>query len=305
MPSATLHTVTLKNDQLLLEVLPQLAGGIARFDWLDGEQAEPVFRARAADADDAEPNSLACYTMVPWSNRIGHGQFQFDGQTFTVPRTRDNERYPIHGHGAFAPWQVVAQDATSVSVSQTYTGPGPFAYHAVQTYTLDGPRLRIHVSVTNQSPTTLPFGLGLHPFFPRSPDVLLHAPAQAMWQAAEDDLPLSLQPVSGEYDYRLPRALPETTRINHAFTGAQGVITVFWPRRELHVELMCDSHYYVLYTPPGRDYFCVEPADHPVNALNLPDGLHGLTVLKQGETLQRDYVFTVRNDAWHATEEQQ
>ncbi|GAB7129148.1 aldose 1-epimerase [Silvimonas sp. JCM 19000] len=296
-------TVTLKNAQLLLEVMPQLAGGIARFDWLGGATPQAIFRPRDPAASPTEPNSLSCYTMVPWSNRIGHGTFEFEGKTYVVPRTRDNEQYPIHGHGAFAPWQVTQQDDSAVTLSHTYTGPGPFAYHATQSYTLDGPRLRLRVTVTNQSPTRLPFGLGLHPFFPRTPDVLVAAPAQAYWRAAEDDLPIELVPVSGEFDYRLPRALPETTRINHAFSGAQGVITVFWPQRELHVELMCDSHYYVFYSPPGRDYFCVEPADHPVNALNLPDGPHGLTVLQQGETLQRDYVFTVRDDAWHPTED--
>ena len=124
----------------------------------------------------------------------------------------------------------------------------------------------------------------------------MHAPAQTWWQAAADDLPTDEVPVSGEYDYRLPRTLPHTTRINNAFGGAQGHATVFWPARGLHVEMTCDSHYYVLYTPPGRDFFCMEPADHPVNALNLGEGLHGLTVLAAGETLARHYIFTVHQE---------
>ncbi|MEX3820702.1 aldose 1-epimerase, partial [Paraburkholderia sp. BR14262] len=49
------------------------------------------------------------------------------------------------------------------------------------------------------------------------------------------------------------------------------------------------------YTPPGADFFCFEPVDHPINAVNLTGGgdAHGMTVLAHGERLVRRFSFTV------------
>jgi aldose 1-epimerase len=64
----------------------------------------------------------------------------------------------------------------------------------------------------------------------------------------------------------------------------------------------------VLYTPRGEDFFCFEPVDHPINAVNLPGGAaaHGMTLLAPGERLARRFSFGVaRTDAraaWHARE---
>ena len=59
--------------------------------------------------------------------------------------------------------------------------------------------------------------------------------------------------------------------------------------------MAADADAYVLYTPPGEDFFCFEPVDHPINAVNLPGGAtaHGMTLLAPGERLTRRFAFTV------------
>jgi aldose 1-epimerase len=83
--------------------------------------------------------------------------------------------------------------------------------------------------------------------------------------------------------------------VNHAFTEWSGRAAVVWPKRRLSLTIEADADYYVLYTPPGEDFFCFEPVDHPINALNLPGGAseHGMTPLAPGETLTRTFRFTV------------
>lgn len=89
----------LDNGVLRADVLPGAGGGLLRFDaWHDGGPV-PVFRTGRLDDALREPNALACYPLVPWSNRIGGGRFAFDGRVVEVPRTRDDEPYPLHGHG--------------------------------------------------------------------------------------------------------------------------------------------------------------------------------------------------------------
>ena len=51
--------------------------------------------------------------------------------------------------------------------------------------------------------------------------------------------------------------------------------------------------------PPGKDFFCFEPVDHPINAHNLPGGAqaNGLTVLAPGQDLRRTVRFAVEEIA--------
>ncbi|ONW86331.1 aldose epimerase, partial [Burkholderia cenocepacia] len=107
--------VTLSNASLRLDVLPHLGGGIARFDWR-GENGAlvPVFRRCEHPETATDPNELACYPLLPYSNRIGDGRFECDGRKVAVPRNRRDEPLPIHGDGWLAPWQV--DDATDTSL---------------------------------------------------------------------------------------------------------------------------------------------------------------------------------------------
>jgi aldose 1-epimerase len=70
---------------------------------------------------------------------------------------------------------------------------------------------------------------------------------------------------------------------------------VVWPKRRLSLNIAADTDYYVLYTPPSEDFFCFEPVDHPINAMNLAGGAseNGMTLLKRGERLTRTFRFTV------------
>ena len=50
----------------------------------------------------------------------------------------------------------------------------------------------------------------------------------------------------------------------------------------------------MVYTPPGRGYFCVEPVTHMTDAINRMDVAgHGLRVLAPGETLQVLVIFRI------------
>ena len=43
----------------------------------------------------------------------------------------------------------------------------------------------------------------------------------------------------------------------------------------------------MVYTPPERDYFCVEPVSHVSNAIHMADpAAHGLRTLAPGETFE-------------------
>ena len=80
-------------------MLPETGGGLAAFNWIGAGGPLPLMRSLPAGVTTPEPNALACYPLVPWSNRIGHGRFSFEGNTFQLAPNYPPEPYPIHGDG--------------------------------------------------------------------------------------------------------------------------------------------------------------------------------------------------------------
>ncbi|WP_442807348.1 aldose 1-epimerase [Trinickia soli] len=287
--------LTLANEQLRVDLAPSLGGGMTRFEWHgDGGQPTPLFRPCAQAQSDTDPNALACYPLVPYSNRIGGARFRFDGRELAVPRNRAAEPLPLHGDGWLRAWRVAELGATHATLTLERERAKPHAYRARLAYALDGATLSVTLAVENAGREPLPFGLGLHPFLAREPDTRLSAAASGLWLSGNDWLPVRHVPAPPAWEFGVAYPLPDVL-VNHAFTQWSGRAAVVWPRKRLSLTIDADADYYVLYTPPGEDFFCFEPVDHPINAVNLPGGAsaHGMTVLAPGETLERAFRFTV------------
>ncbi|HVI54027.1 MAG TPA: aldose 1-epimerase [Luteibacter sp.] len=280
-------------------LLPSAGGGIARFDWLGGSEEVPLMRPCLGDAERSpgcyEPNRLACYPLLPWSNRIAHGGFFVGQRRVALPLNRDDDAYPIHGSGWQRRWHVRRHDADAAHLELVETVRDAYSYRAGLHYRLDGDALEVRLDVTNTGDAPLPFGLGLHPFFPLHGEARLLAPATGIWlNDGRDPLPTRHEGVPGPWDFSVDRALP-ASGLNHAFTGWTGRATIEWPRRALRLHVEADVDAYVLYTPADKDFFCFEPVDHPINAVHLPGGptANGMTLLAPGESLEHAFVFRV------------
>jgi aldose 1-epimerase len=287
--------LTLANDRLRIDLAPALGGGMTRFEWHgDGGAPTPIFRGCPSANADTDPNALACYPLLPYSNRIGGARFEFDGREVNVPRNRAAEPLPIHGDGWLRAWRVVERGDTHATLSLERERAKPHAYRARLSYALDDATLIVTLAVENAGREPLPFGLGLHPFLPRDADTKLSAAAGGLWLPDADWLPVRHVPAPPAWTFGVAYPLPDAL-VNHAFTQWSGRACVVWPRKRLSVTIAADADYYVLYTPPGEDFFCFEPVDHPINAVNLPGGAgeHGMTVLAPGESLAREFRFMV------------
>jgi aldose 1-epimerase len=328
----------LRSAALSVELAPATGGGIARFDWMCGTRRVPLFRA-AADGPVSDPDALACYPLLPFSNRIGKGRFEFEDRTVRLTPNRKGERLPIHGSGWQRAWHVEQASARRVVLSLEETGdaadeapagrsaglqpvgtsadkrgdrsgdksagksPGepavkptvkPYSYRALQHIELVDTTLTIRLEIENRGRETLPFGMGLHPFITRERDTLLLAPASRVWLSGRDWLPTRCVPTPVAFRFGVAYPLPHEV-VNHAFTDWGGRARILWPEKGLALDIEADTRDYVLYTPAGEDWFCFEPVDHPINAVNLEGGAlrHGMTALAPGERLARSFRFTV------------
>lgn len=161
-------------------------------------------------------------------------------------------------------------------------------------YALGQDSLRVTLEVRNTGTARLPFGLGLHPWLPRPEDARLSAVADTVWLSGADRLPSSQAPVPPEWNFSRARGMPPNG-VDNVFCGWNGEATITWPASKLTLRISADMTYYILYAPPGRDFFCFEPVDHAINAHNLPGGpeANGLTMLEPGQSLRRTVLFSV------------
>jgi hypothetical protein len=85
-----METVTLRCGALHAEVLPDAAGGLGRLDWQRGGESHALLRPymHAPGAPLPTTSQLACFPLVPWSNRIDPEGFVFEGRKVTPAPNR-------------------------------------------------------------------------------------------------------------------------------------------------------------------------------------------------------------------------
>ncbi|MCE9682772.1 aldose 1-epimerase [Halomonas alkalisoli] len=287
-------TITLDNGRLRLVVNPQLGGSVVRFDRLTDRGPEPLMRPGSDSEHD--PNRLAMYPLVPWSNRIGGGGFSWRGQDYRLAANLPGELLPIHGDGWQRAWQVEEQGDTRLQLGLRSREQLPFDYRAELTYCLEDAALEVTLAVTHLGESSAPYGLGLHPWFPRSTDVRLEAPAGGVWEVDAEQLPTRWRRLEAgdPWSYSAAASLP-AGRIDNLFTGWNGQALLSWPARgiALDVTTLPNLSRYLLFSPGEEaDFFCFEPVSHDVDAHHFPDPMaHGLVELQRGQGLRQQWCF--------------
>ena len=155
------NLLELRDERASLVILPDQGGGIARFDALvAGRAAVPLLKPPPGGA-------IGCELLVPWSNRISGGGFDFDGRFHAVAPNVAGEPFPLHGDGFQKPWRVASQAATAAELVLDDGAIGPYRYAAHVSYSLHDGALEATLSVENRASIRLPYGLGFHPWLPR------------------------------------------------------------------------------------------------------------------------------------------
>ena len=262
--------LALRTGQLAVDIDSEAGGSLARFT-VGG--IDILRRGRGPQG--------SCYPLVPYSNRIANGRFTFEGQEIFVPPNWRGLRHPMHGDGWAHPWSVVRRDEYRAEIVYEHDDRRgwPFRYRARQTFFLNEHELVARVAVENLESRAVPAGLGLHPFFVRDPDCELLFHAEDVWLADAEVLPTRSVTVPEAWDFEHGRR-PDDVALDNCFAGWNGRATLHWPSRNLRLDLGASSlfRHLVIYTPPGRPFFCVEPVSHANGAI-------GRTRLEAGATL--------------------
>lgn len=286
----TLVILELEDEFTRLTLAPELGGSIV--NWTVRSTGQPLLRHSDTHAlNTGLPGKLACFPLAPWSNRVSAGGFDCPDGWLTLTPNSLTDPLPIHGSAWQQPWQVVAQSRNDVVLQLDSTTP--FAYRAWQRFHLNEGRLSIELHVTHLAERAAWHGLGLHPYLPRTPDTRLQAKAGHVWMCDASKLPTQLSAVPTDWEFQSLKALPDRL-VDNGFCEWDGHCLIQQP--DLGYELHCQatgSDVFLLYCPPGLDFFCIEPVSHPVDAHHLP-GRPGLRLLEHGQTTELGFSLQYR-----------
>jgi aldose 1-epimerase len=252
--------------------------------------------------------------LFPFPNRIRDGRFTWEGKTYQLPLNDPAQKNAIHGFACRRPWRVVSQGADDSSAWVTAEFQGsvdaadvrdlwPADYRLRVTYRLAGLALRVEALVENPDTRPLPFGLGYHPYIhvafaggdPAAYAVCI--PAVAFWELRDTlptgrRLPVDQRPA---VDLVSPRPygqlqlddvltdLPGPSPAGGSRTYPRGSVTA--PRGVgVAVRAAPAFREVVVFTPPHRQAFALEPYTCVTDAINLQQqGVDaGLLVLPPG-----------------------
>lgn len=286
--------ISLADGELTLELLPDLGAAVASLRYQGRDALRP------APPGTGDPFETAAFALVPFANRIAGGRFQVGGRQVRIERNAPGQAHPLHGHAWRLPWRV--QSAARARAVLSFEHPPdswPWHYAVTQTLTLHAGSLEVLLTLENLDSTPMPAGLGWHPYFHKGRGALLQAHLEGVWLTDEEMLPVRLAHGARFAHWGRGDALAQPQLIDHCHTGWNGVARIMLPEQRLRLTLSAsrELRWLHIYSPPEKDFFCIEPVSQMPNAVNrsAPPALTGHRLLAPGERFDASVTLSVVN----------
>jgi len=260
--------ITLKNEVANLIIDPEMGGCILHYSAMINGTFRDIFR-NAIDANSIHDS--ASFALVPFSNRIKNGQFNWQQKHITLPLNHLPEKHVIHGHGWQTSWQVISHSGSEVIIEYKHKADAwPFSYLVRQSFELIDTALKMSMTLTNLSTEDMPAGLGFHPYFTRTPECALHANISHMWAVDNECLPTKITnaPVGfkGKQGLKINDAILDNALINFPHQAS-----IYWPEWQAKADITTSNNcdFLVVYSPEKANFVCIEPVTHCTDAINM------------------------------------
>ena len=288
--------VTLRGERVELALCPALGGAIAGLRWrhpADGwlDLLRPTDSAGLARGEVLE---TACFPLTPYSNRLRDGHTTFRGTAIHLP-VDPGSPHAEHGHGWHRPWQAALQGAERAMLRYDHAPDAwPFAYWMEQRFRLLADGLEVEIAVRNEDRRAMPYGFGIHPYFPKTAGARLSAEVTGFWETDDEVMPTRHMAPPASADPRAGLRVAASD-LDNCFTGWGGRAAIDWPERRTRLIMSATAplRFLVVYTPRTEPYFCAEPVSNATDAFNLAATRDdtGMLVLEPGEMVTATVTF--------------
>ena len=296
-PAEEVAPIELASDRIRVVVAPAKGGSLLAMrvkrgdEWLD-LMPDPGSRG-------------ASWLMLPYSNRIRDGRFEFEGREHQLANPKN---HAIHGDVRGRPWTVVEQTPSRLELAFDSTEVTdfnwPWSLRATVGIEVSADRVEQTLRMENRGETTMPAGFGWHPYFRRwlsrdGEPVLLGFTAPRIHPDIDaDGLPDGPpEAVPAALDFSTPRELG-SRRLDACFAGFDGRATIAWPETGVTLTYACSPNvtHLVCFSPEDRPVLAVEPAANAndgVNRLAAGEADSGVIALRAGDALEASFTITV------------
>jgi galactose mutarotase-like enzyme len=197
--------------------------------------------------------------LFPSPGKLADGRFARAGKSGAMKQ---------HGFARDLPWAVTRRSDASVSLalSSNDATRAVFAWDfaVALTLTLTAESIRLAVRVENTGKDPMPFGFGIHPYFPVHDKA--HATISTAATRAFDNVTGKTGPFRG---FDLAVGETDLHLIDHGSTDS----TLAADGARVTLRTSPELGRWVVWTQPGKEFVCVEPWTAPGNALNTGEGL--------------------------------
>ena len=269
--------LTLATANASLGIAPHIGGSIVSFDIGGVPILRPTSDATLA-ANDV--HGVACYPLVPYSNRIRDARLHFAGRTFALARNFGEHPHAIHGVGWQREWTVAEASPSHARLALVHDALGenmrawPWPFEATETFHLApgssvSAILIAALTIANTGNEPFPFGLGFHPFYARSAATSLRFHAKRVWENDATQIPRSLVALPPSWRFQRGRTLGDIA-LDNVFVGWDRTATIVDKSRDRSVRIDVDPSlaFAVVYAPPAADFVAFEPVTHETDAFN-------------------------------------
>lgn len=220
--------------------------------------------------------------LTPWVNRVRNGNYSFKGKNYQLPINEPALGNAIHGLLARAPFTLIQQSDSSVTLEHAYKGeepnyPFPFTFRYCYTLTDEG-ALEITFEAQNTGTNPMPFACGWHPYFSfpntTAADLTIKFHPISRFLSDSQMIPLKEENLQGQTEFIFSQE-----KVDHVFRLV--------PLEKHLTELIDHKHnrslileqssvqfpFLVVFQPEGYNSVAIEPMTANTDAFNTSDGL--------------------------------
>lgn len=282
--------LTLAAGPYRARIAPEAGAVVTALEWRGpGGGLHPLLHAPAGlAAQTRTPNKFGSWAMLPFANRAFDSLVDDGEESFAVPA--NDPSGTIHGFGWQSDWQVERHEpGHAVLVHRRSAGPDPYRYRARQEIRLGEAGMTVELSLTNEADRALPFGMGLHPWFPCAADTRLGMTASGALVFGDEFRAAGTQVFADGGPYAGNPVFRRQGETAWSFLGWDGVARIETPSAGLAITICASDNLNcpVVWAPAGADFLCVEPQSHAAGAPSeaIVRAVSPLMRLAPGETL--------------------